>query len=341
VTTHDPNALASAETDWRAVMARYQKPKTLRAIRQIASTLALLCVALIVMYQCLDVSIVLTLLLAIPTAGLMVRTFALMHDCSHGSFLPWRSVNDAVGVVTGILTMTPFSFWRREHALHHSSSGDLDRRGVGSINTLTVREYLARNWWGRFRYRLYRNPLVILGLGPLHMIIMQRFSPTDGPMAHRHRASIWATNAAIALLLAGAWILFGPKSVLLVYLPAYYLAAVLGVGLFYVQHQFEDAYWEPHGEWDYKAAALHGSSYLKLPGILRWFTGSIGLHHVHHLGPHVPNYRLQQCHDENPMFHDAPIVTLSSCARLLQLALWDEDRRRLVPFREVRKEVAA
>jgi omega-6 fatty acid desaturase (delta-12 desaturase) len=241
-------------------------------------------------------------------------------------------------VLTGILTMTPFVQWRREHALHHSSSGDLDRRGVGSISTLTVREYLARKKVGRLRYRLYRNPFVLFGLGPLHMIVVQRFVPRNGPRALRRKGSVWATNVALAALLAAAWIAFGPKSVLLVYAPAFYLAGMMGIGLFYVQHQFEDAYWESHDSWDYTSAALVGSSHLKLPKLMQWFTGSIGLHHVHHFAPRIPNYRLQKCHDENPIFHQSPVVTLSRCFRVLQLALWDEDRRRLIRFDELPPE---
>jgi omega-6 fatty acid desaturase (delta-12 desaturase) len=260
-----------------------------------------------------------------------------MHDCAHGSLLPWRRINDAVGVFTGVLTMTPFAHWRHEHALHHSSSGDLDRRGVGSIATLTVREYLAQGKMGRLRYRLYRHPAVLFGLGPMQIILGQRFTPKAGTMAlqRRLRRSVWATNAAIATLLTVAWMLFGSESVLLVYLPAFYLAAAMGMWLFYVQHQFEDAYWEPHKAWDYTAAALQGSSYLKLPRILQWFTGSIGLHHVHHLSPRIPNYRLQKCHDENPLFHRAPVLTLASSLRTLKLALWDEERRTLIRFDEL------
>ncbi len=323
------------EADCRAIVARYQKPHVLRSVAQIFSTLVLLFATLALMYLSLSLSIAVTLVLAIPTAGLFLRTFMLMHDCAHGSLLPWRRINDAVGVVTGILTMTPFAHWRREHALHHSSSGDLDRRGVGSITTLTVREYLARSKIGRLRYRLYRHPAVLFGLGPLHIILGQRFTPKKGAMAMRRTGSVLATNAAIAIFLTGAWIFFGPESVLLVYFPAFYLAAAMGIGLFYVQHQFEDAYWEPHGAWDYTAAALQGSSHLKLPRILQWCTGSIGLHHVHHLSPRIPNYRLQKCHDENPIFHQAPVVTLTRSFRLLNLALWDEDRRRLIRFDEV------
>jgi omega-6 fatty acid desaturase (delta-12 desaturase) len=327
--------------DSRAIVSHYARPHPARALAQVVSTITLLFGALFLMHFLLSISVVATLLLAIPTAGLFLRTFALMHDCAHGSFLPWRRINDAIGIVTGILTLTPFAHWRREHALHHSSSGDLDRRGVGSIHTITVREYLSRSKAGRWRYRMYRNPAVLLGLGPLHILFGQRFTSQTGSMARRRRASVWATNAVLLVLFVAAWSFIGPKSIFLVYLPAFYLAASIGIWLFYVQHQFEDAYWEPHTSWDFDVAALEGSSHLKLPALLRWCTGNIGLHHVHHWAPRIPNYRLQECHDENPIFHRAPVVTLSSSPRLLKLALWDEDRRRLIRFDEVDRNPAA
>lgn len=323
-----------AET--RVILSTHAKPHATRAIVQVITVLALLFAAFSLMYISLELSVVVTLALAIPTAGLLVRTFALMHDCAHGSFLPWRRINSALGVATGLLTWTPFAYWRSEHTLHHSASGDLDRRGVGSIHTITVREYLARGKMARLRYRIYRHPAFLLGLGPLYILFGQRLTPKKGVMADRRIGSIWATNAAIVCLLTAAWIFLGPKSIFLVYLPSLYLAASLGIGLFYIQHQFEEAYWEPHATWDFTAAALEGSSHFKLPRILRWCTGNIGLHHVHHWAPRIPNYRLQTCHDENPIFHRAPVVTLSRSFGLFQLALWDEDRRRLIRFNEIR-----
>ena len=200
---------------------------------------------------------------------------------------------------------------------------------------MTVREYLARSRVGRMRYRMYRHPVFLLGFGPLHILFGQRLNPRSGAMAKQRRGSIWATNATIVCALAAAWIFLGPETIFLVYLPALYLAASIGIGLFYIQHQFEDAYWEPHASWDFTAAALEGSSHLKLPRILRWCTGNIGLHHVHHWAPRIPNYRLQKCHDDNPIFHRAPVVTLSRSLGLFRLALWDEDRRRLIRFDEI------
>jgi acyl-lipid omega-6 desaturase (Delta-12 desaturase) len=244
-------------------------------------------------------------------------------------------------MLTGVITMTPFEKWRRDHARHHASSGDLDRRGHGDIPTLTVREYLARTPWARFRYRLYRHPAVLIGLGPLHMIVLQRIPGTDGAPRDRQNGSVWITNISIAAAFVAFSMWLGVSAVMLVYLPTMYLAAVAGVWLFYVQHQFEDAYWKDHEEWDYATAAIRGSSYFKLPAVLRWMTGSIGLHHVHHLGPRVPNYRLKRCHDENALFQGVTVLTIAESARTLRLSLWDEDAGRLIAFSDLPPNAAS
>jgi acyl-lipid omega-6 desaturase (Delta-12 desaturase) len=327
--------------EWQAIIAKYERADTWRAIAQIVTTIGPLCLAFYLMYQSLGFSYWLTLLLAIPTAGFLVRTFIIMHDCAHRSFLRWPRVNDAVGMITGVITMTPFEKWRRDHARHHASSGDLDRRGHGDIPTLTVREYLARTPWGRFRYRLYRHPAVLIGLGPLHMIVLQRIPGTDGAPRDRQNGSVWITNISIAAAFVAFSMWLGVSAVMLVYLPTMYLAAVAGVWLFYVQHQFEDAYWKDHEEWDYATAAIRGSSYFKLPAVLRWMTGSIGLHHVHHLGPRVPNYRLKRCHDENALFQGVTVLTIAESARTLRLSLWDEDAGRLIGFSDLPPQAVA
>ena len=324
------------KADWRAIVARYQGSDVRKSLYQLVSTLALLVGTLVAMNLTVTSMPWVTALLLLPAAGFLIRTFIIMHDCGHGSFLPWPKVNDAVGFVTGLLMLTPYAQWRREHALHHASSGDLDRRGNGDVTTLTVREYLSLSRFGRFRYRLFRNPAVLLGLGPLHMIVLQRFRARSVATGSRQLWSVWLTNIGIAALVATFLLAAGPKSVLLVYLPTYYVAAMSGVWLFYVQHQFEDAYWESRGTWDYATAAIEGSSYLRLPKVLQWFTGNIGLHHVHHLGPRIPNYRLQRAHDENALFHAAPVMTITAGIRALRLALWDEQRRQLVRFKDVR-----
>ncbi len=323
-------------SDWRKIIARYQGSHVGRSLFQLVTTLGLLVITLVVMHRMLHVAPWVTIVLILPAAGFIVRTFIIMHDCSHGSFLPWPKVNDAVGFVTGVLTLTPYAQWRREHALHHASSGDLDRRGNGDMTTITVREYLALPRWGRFRYRMFRNPAVLLGLGPLHMMVLQRFRMRSKATGSMQLWNVWMTNIAIGGLIATLVLAAGAQSLLIIYLPAYYLATMAGVWLFYVQHQFEDAYWESHENWDYATAAVQGSSHLRLPRVLQWFTGSIGLHHVHHLGPRIPNYRLQRAHDENPIFHAAPVMTIRTGVRALGLTLYDEAKGRMIGFRELR-----
>ena len=329
-------ASAAVNTDWRRVVEPYIGPDTRRATFQLVTTLGLLLLALSAMTMTLHRSMLaVVVVLALPTAGLLVRTFILMHDCAHGSFFASRRLNDLVGYATGVLTLTPFGQWRRDHALHHASSGDLERRGHGDVPTLTVREYQAKTRRQRFWYRVIRHPALLLLGGPIHLMFGQRFRARSTATGTRQINSVWATNGGIVVLLTIAIWMLGWKTVLVVYGLPYYLAAMAGVWLFYVQHQFEDAYWTSHGDWDYATAALRGSSHLELSAPLRWFTGHIGLHHVHHLAPRIPNYRLQRCHDENPLMQTAPVVTLRSGMAALRLALWDEERARLVRFNQV------
>jgi acyl-lipid omega-6 desaturase (Delta-12 desaturase) len=326
---------------WRAAVAPYIGPNASRAALQLTTTLTLLALVFTAAYQLYDWSVWATLALAPLSAGLLVRTFIFMHDCSHGSFLPSRWASEMVGFFTGVLTLTPFAQWRRDHALHHASSGDLERRGHGDIATLTVREYLARTPRARLSYRLSRHPAALLLVGPIYLMINQRFRPRSKATGDQQIASVWLTNVAILALGALTVLLFGWHALLVVYLPAMYLAASAGIWLFYVQHQFEDAYWESSESWDYATAALHGSSHLVLPPVLQWFTGNIGLHHVHHLAPRIPNYRLQRCHDATPMLQVAPKLTLRGGVSALRLALWDEEQRRMVPFSDVPAERVA
>jgi omega-6 fatty acid desaturase (delta-12 desaturase) len=235
-----------------------------------------------------------------------------------------------------VLTLTPFGQWRHSHALHHASSGDLDRRGNGDVDTLTVREYLSRSRWERIKYRILRNPFILFGIGPIHFMIDNRIPPKGNRLRGREAASVWSTNLGIAAIVAALSMWIGWRAVFLIYFPAMYIAAATGIWLFYVQHQFEGTYWKDHGEWDYATAAIRGSSYFKLPAILQWFTGSIGLHHIHHLGPRIPNYRLQRCHEENEMFHDVTILTIRQSLSTLRLALWDESTEQLIGFRDLK-----
>lgn len=330
-----PSLGDGAAATWRSLTAPYVGADVPRALYQLVTTLGLLAVAFAASYRALQWSTVAALALAVPTAGLLVRTFIIMHDCAHGSFLPWRRVMDAIGFVTGVLTLTPYGQWRRDHALHHASSGDLDRRGHGDVPMLTVREYLARPRRGRLAYRTIRHPASLLLVGPLYLVASHRVRARGAGTTMRQARSVWLTNATIALVaMLVVWRL-GWAALLLVYLPAWYLAVIAGVWLFYVQHQFEGTRWDAHGDWDYATAALRGSSHLRLHPVLQWFTGNIGLHHVHHLAPRIPNYRLQRCHDATPLLHAAPVVTLRTGIAALRLALWDEDQQRMVRFADM------
>jgi acyl-lipid omega-6 desaturase (Delta-12 desaturase) len=339
VTAISQPASIPSKAEWRSVVSAYENPSSWRSGQQLVTTLTLLSATYYLMYRSLVLPYWVTLLLSLPAAGFLVRTFVLMHDCSHGSFFRWRRVNEFVGFFTGVLTLTPFARWRRDHAMHHASSGDLNRRGHGDVPTLTVSEYLARAPISRLAYRAFRHPLTLIILGPVYVVVSQRLPRKTAPNGSPEGRSVWLTNLSVALGLTvfSLWIGIGP--VLSIFLPTMYFAAVAGVWLFYVQHQFEDTYWKEHAEWDYATAAIRGSSFFKLPGPLKWITGSIGLHHVHHLGPRIPNYRLQNAHDENPMFHDVTVLTLTESVKTLSLSLWDEEKQELVSFRDLDKRL--
>jgi omega-6 fatty acid desaturase (delta-12 desaturase) len=284
------------------------------------------------MYFSLEWSYLLTLLLAIPAAGFLVRVYILFHDCTHGSFLPSKRGNLWLGTALGLMVFSPFLSWRHNHAVHHATAGDLERRGVGDFPTMTVAEYRTADWRKRLGYRVIRNPLVMFGIGPtIAMVVLPRIPSKS--MRPRHRKSIIATNLALAAIVGAMSWLVGWQAYLLVQGPVILLAGAAGMWLFYVQHQFEDTYWENAGNWSYADAALRGSSYLRLPKVFQFFSGNIGLHHVHHLSARIPNYNLQRAHDENPVFHGVPVLSLRDALRTARLKLWDEQQRRLVTFR--------
>ncbi len=275
--------------------------------------------------------------LAIPAAAFLVRLFMIQHDCGHGSFFRQRSTNDRIGRIIGVLTLTPYDYWRRTHAVHHATTGNLDRRGMGDVNLLTVAEYRALPRWRRIAYRLSRNQLVMLGLGPLYLFILKYRLPV-GLM--REGKGVWIssmlTNLALAGIVVGLCALVGIKDFLLVQLPITLLAGAGGIWLFYVQHQFEDTYWERQGEWSFHAGALQGATHYDLPGVLRWFTANIGIHHVHHLASRIPSYRLREALAEHPELRDVGRLTLRQSLKCFRRALWNEESRRLVAFRELR-----
>lgn len=319
---------------WRETLAPYARPRVSRSLLDLATSVVPYLALSVAMYFALGVSYLLVLVLAIPASGFLVRTFILFHDCSHGSFLPSRRANLWLGTVLGLFVYSPFLRWRHDHAVHHATSGDLDRRGGGDVRTLTVSEYLALPARGRLGYRLFRNPVIMFGIGPIVALLIgpRLVARSARP---RMRRSVIGTNIALAALVVALCWLLGWRDYLLVQAPTVLLAGSAGIWLFYVQHQFEDAYWENAQSWSYADAALRGSSYLKLPKMLQFFSGNIGLHHVHHLSARIPNYNLQRAHDENPIFHDVPTLSLRDGLRAVRLKLWDEDRGRLITFAEV------
>jgi acyl-lipid omega-6 desaturase (Delta-12 desaturase) len=320
-----------ARSKERRALRVYAQPHLGRSLTQIATSVIPYVALCGVMYRMIGISLVGVLALAIPAAGFQVRTFIVFHDCSHGSFLPSKRANAWFGAFLGLLVLAPYRRWSHDHAIHHATSGDLDRRGVGDIPTLTLTEYAARSRRGRLAYRLFRHPLVMFGLGPiLAMMIGPRIASRS--QRPRLRRSVLGTDVALALVIGGLCWLIGWQDFLLIWAPSALLAGSVGIWLFYVQHQFEDTYWTESSAWSYQDAALYGSSYLKLPKLLQFFSGNIGLHHVHHLNAKIPNYNLQRAHDENSMFQQVPILTLRDGLRTMRLKLWDESRGTLITF---------
>jgi omega-6 fatty acid desaturase (delta-12 desaturase) len=313
-------------------------PDPARSISQLVTTAALFSGLLAVMGLAADDRYWLTLLLAVPAAGLLVRLFIIQHDCGHGSFFRSRAANDFVGRCLSVLTFTPYFNWSQGHAVHHASTGNLDRRGRGDVDTWTVAEYQESTPLKRLLYRLYRSPFVMVLLGaPINFVLLQRLPLGRAFRDRQSRRSILYLNVALLVVFGSACAVFGVWPVVGTYLPVIIIASWIGNWLFYVQHQFEGAYWHRDAEWDFHVAASDGSSYFKLPPILQWFSGNIGLHHVHHLCSRVPNYRLQECLDAAPELHDGTkVITLRESFGCWRLALWDERRRVLVGFQEVR-----
>ena len=323
-------------TDWKAIVAKYQKPHAGRASWQLVNTVGGYLLLWVLMAWSLSVSWWLTIPLAVLASGFLVRVFILFHDCGHGSFFASRTANTFWGAVTGLLTMTPYYHWRGEHAIHHGTTGDLDKRGVGDIWTMTVQEYVQSTRWKRFGYRFVRNPIVLFVIAPLVlMLVLQRF--TRAGADRRERASVWIMNVAVAAMVVGMVLLLGFWPYVIIQLTILLIAGSAGIWLFYLQHQFEDAYWERGDDWDYTTAALQGSSYFKLPRVLQWFSGNIGFHHIHHLSPRIPNYYLEECHRSDPLFHEVEPMTLWQSLRALGLRLWDESSKQLVGWRHLRQ----
>jgi omega-6 fatty acid desaturase (delta-12 desaturase) len=327
-----------ASEKWRKVLGPYSGADLRRSLTQVLTSAAPFFVFWYAAYRALSVGYWLTLILAVPTAGFAMRLFLIQHDCGHGSFFKSQKVADLVGFWLGVVTLTPYRYWRKTHAYHHAHSGDLGFRGLGDVDTITLSEYHGKSFLGRLRYRLYRHPFVLLGLGGFFVFALKHRFPWDIPRRwKREWASVWKTNAVLVAILVLLGFTIGLKAALLVHLPVLAVTGTVGVWLFYVQHQFEDTYWNEHTDWSYFDAGLQGSSYLVLPKPLQWVTASIGIHHIHHLSARIPNYRLQQCLDENPQLQHVTRITIWDGIKTLRLALWDEDSRRLVSFREARR----
>jgi len=333
------SSFSGSDTDsprsWRRALAPYAQPRLGRSLVDLATSVVPYLALLVAMVFALHVSVWLSLVLVLPAAGFLTRTFIVFHDCTHGSFMRSRRANDALGAVLGLLVWLPYRGWQHEHAVHHATTGDLDRRGVGDVATLTIAEYEALPWRLQLKYRLYRNPFVMFGLGWFLILVWNpRFVPRGA--SARVRKSVLLTDLLLALIVAAACLTIGWRDYLIVQGPILVVAGAVGVWLFYVQHQYEDTYWQAHDDWRYDEAALVGSSYLKLPGVLRFFTGNIGFHHVHHLSVGIPNYNLQAAHERNDRLQTVPELTIRQGLRATRLKLWDEQGGRLVTFREAR-----
>ena len=336
---------------WVKLVAAYSHSESRISMIQMANSFLPYFALTALAYLTVHTSLLLSVPFSVLSGLFLMRIFIIQHDCGHQSFFKSKQHNNWLGFFCGILTMTPYAFWRMTHAIHHATSGDLDYRGIGDVETKTMAEYQALGRWGRLGYRLYRNPLLMFTVGPMFMFVIYQRTPLSWHVASTMKAnnmqakrSLLATDA-ILLVLWGAMILhFGLATVLLVQLPGWLVTTSLGVWLFYVQHNFEDAYWRLHPEWTYEEAAIRGSSYYRLPKIMQWFSGNIGLHHIHHLSPKIPNYLLQKAFDENEFFQkDVHILTLKSSLKVLvsRLALWDEEEKRMITFGYAHQKLAS
>ena len=321
--------------NWVEVVSKYNFPDHPKSWWQVINSVVPYVGLWVAMYHSLKVSYWLTLALSLLAAGFLVRIFIIFHDCGHGSFFRSEKLNRLVGIPLGLLVFTPYHRWHRDHFIHHSTVGNLDKRGIGDVETLTVKEYLELSKWGKIKYRMYRHPLFLFGIAPILLFLIQHRIPKSY-MSFKQRMYVYLSNAAIVgtIFLLMWWI--GWREYILIQLPIIYFASIAGVWLFYVQHQFDRVVWKRSQEWNYQSVALEGSSFLKLPSILQWFSGNIGYHHIHHLSPRIPNYKLQKCHEENEIFSSIKPLTFKEIMRAFKLRLWDEERNKLISFDELK-----
>jgi omega-6 fatty acid desaturase (delta-12 desaturase) len=324
---------------WRKVIAPFEKSYVSRSVWQIVNTLVPFFILWYLAYISLSVSYLLTLAIAIPAGGFLVRTFIIFHDCCHKSFFKNKAANEIVGTITGILTCVPFHQWRNSHSIHHATSGNLDKRGTGDIWTLTAEEYLASPLWRRMYYRLYRNPFVMFGLGPIVVFLVEyRFNRKRA--GWKERINTYITNVSIFGLAGLLCMTLGWQTFLLIQGPIFFISGSVGIWLFYVQHQFEESYYEDQHNWDYVQAAMHGSSFYNLPKFLHWITGNIGFHHIHHLSPRVPNYLLEAAHNGNPELQKVQTITLLTSFQSLKFRVWSEANKKFLSYKELRRFAA-
>lgn len=330
-----PSVTGSIRSSWRKLVAPYQHAVLESSIRMLANTLLPFLGLWALMIYSLQISQWLTLALVIPAAAFQVRLFIIFHDCGHGSYFKSHKANSLVGFFLGVLLFTPSEDWWHQHALHHATAGNLDKRGFGDVTTWTVEEYMQNTPWKRFMYGFFRHPLIMFTFGPIYsFVLLNRFEhPGNGK---KERRSIILTNLALLAIAAVMSLTIGWKNYLLIQLPLIWLSGVLGIWLFYIQHQYEDVYWARDNEWDFASAALEGASFYKLPRLLQWFSGNIGFHHIHHLSPRIPNYLLEKCFEENPPLQNAETITIRSSLKSMSLRLWDEKSRKLVSFRDIK-----
>jgi acyl-lipid omega-6 desaturase (Delta-12 desaturase) len=323
-----------SDRSWEKVVMKYNRPELRKSIWQICNTLIPFVLFWFLMVKSLQYSYWITLALTVVASGFLIRLFIIFHDCGHGSFFRSRKANDVVGKIIGILTFTPYNAWHQHHRIHHATSGNLDKRGIGDVWTLTVDEYRNSTKGRRFFYRAFRNPFIMFTIGPLYVALIQN-RVTKKRMTGKDKRNVYFTNIMLLLLATSISLLIGIKAYLLIQIPLILIAHALGIWLFYVQHQFEEVSWERNEKWDYKTAAIKGSSFLKLPAVLQWFTGNIGFHHVHHLSSKIPNYNLPRCHYENELFTEVTPIVFIATFKTLNLSLWDEKTQKLTTFRNV------
>lgn len=325
----------TSKTSWIKIVSNYNHPSPLKSWLQFSLNLLLYSIAWFLMFESLSLSYWITLGLSIPSAGLLVRLFIIYHDCGHGSFFKSRKLRDFLGIFIGILTFTPYYSWSHNHIIHHETAGNLDKRGIGDVWTMTVEEYKESSWWQKTVYRFYRNPITMFGVGPFYVFLIgNRF--TKKGMDNRSRMGVYLTNAGLAVFVVSMCMLIGVKAFLLIQFPVIYLAGIAGFWLFYVQHQFDPSYWTRSGNWDYIKVALEGSSFYKLPRILQYFTGNIGYHHIHHLSPLIPNYNLSRCHKENTLFNSIKPLTFWHAFKAVTFRLWNEKTHEMISFRKLK-----